>query len=1175
MSAEFGILGPIVATVDGRTVDLGSPKQRALLALLLIHPNRVVASDRILDQLWGDEASGKENALWVYISRLRTLFEPDRTERGESTFLLTEGNGYVLNVDPASIDAVLFEREAAEGRGLMKTDPAAASEVLSRALQRWRGEALQNFAYEDFAQGEITRLEELRLSAIEDRIESDLTRGKSGELIGELESLREAHPLRERLVAHLILALYRSGRQADALRAFERFRRHLGTELGIEPSAELRRLEEQVLLQDPRLKPRGRPVHDRNTVVARSTVNPFKGLRPFGEDDAAIFFGRERLVAEVLRRISHHTRLVALVGPSGSGKSSVVRAGVIPAIRKGGPRGDEPWLVAQMVPGSHPFAELEVALLRSSLDAPDSLREQLAAPETGLLRAALRVLPNADTRLLLVIDQFEELFMLVDDEGMRSRFLTQLITALDDPHGRVVAVVTLRSDFYGQPLIHPKFGARLGEGVINVVPLLPDELESAAQQPAEQAGVSFQPALLAVLLADVAGESGALPLFQFSLSELFDRRIDDTLTLDVYREMGGVEGAVTRKAEDLYERLKEAERAAVKQLFLRLVTVAAESHLGRRRVLASEITTLDVDIVALQMVIDVYTQNRLLTLDRDPVSDSPTIEVSHEALLTEWERLRSWIEQAREDIRRHAALRSAMDEWEEAKRARDYLLTGSRLQVYEEWACESDMQLTVEEREFIHASVQIRDELESAEAERLATERRLARSAKRRLWALAGLIAVVITGAVVVLTLAVAAEPARVAVLMPNLPDEQEGLAQTGTERAERELGVRIEQLTGRFTNLEEKYRELAEDGIDLIFIDNASSGWQWVEEVIADYPDTAFAVINGVLAPSGARAVYFADEEVGYIAGVTSALKTNTGVVGFVGNYQSDTSERWRAGFEAGALAVRPDVEVLSIYTVGLRDVEGGRAAAEELYRRNADVVLAFAGDATLGVIEAAFEQFQQTGIHRWVVGSESDWSIGVAADLRPHILTSAVRQWDVAVFDTIREYVDGEFAPGITLLGLGQGAVGLTRSEHLTTEHLATIKDLSAEVANTPVTIPRAPTGDLLPPPGLVASDTVTLTWDGEACTYADSGADFEPGTTVRVDFVNNTSEYWFFWTLHSERGIQVSTLVQPRARNAGYITLQSGTINFNCGSEIRDKPRAEVATHTVVGQTLTVEP
>jgi basic membrane lipoprotein Med (substrate-binding protein (PBP1-ABC) superfamily)/DNA-binding SARP family transcriptional activator len=1176
MKATYGILGPMVATVGGRMVDLGSPKQRALLALLLINANRVIASDRILDQLWGDDASGKENALWVYVSRLRTLFEPDRTERGESTFLLRKGHGYMLKVDAASIDAVVFEQEVAKGRGLIKTDPATASETLSQALQRWRGDALQDFAYEDFALGEITRLEELRLRAIEDRIECDLALGESGALIGELESLREAHPLRERLVAHLILALYRSGRQADALRAFERYRRHLGVELGIEPSAELRRLEEQALLQDPHLQPRSRTVHGRNTLVGGSAVNPFKGLRPFSEDDAAMFFGRERLVAEVVRHIADDTRLVALVGPSGSGKSSVVRAGVIPTIRKGGPSGDEAWLVAQMVPGSHPFAEAEVALLRSSLDTPDTLREQLAAPETGLLRAALRVLPDADTRLLLVIDQFEELFTLVDDEETRGRFLTQLTTALEDPHGRVFALVTLRSDFYSEPLTHPKFGAMLGGGVINVIPLLPDELESAAQEPAEKASVSIQPALLATLLADVAGEPGALPLFQFSLSELFDRRIEDTLTLDIYREMGGIEGAVTRKAEDLYERLEDVERAAAKQLFLRLVTIAAGDHLGRRRVLASEITRLDVDIVALQRVIDVYTQNRLLTLDRDRVSGSPTIEVAHEALLTEWVRLREWIKEAHEDIRRHAAMRFAMDEWEEAERARDYLLAGSRLQVYEEWASDSNMRLTAEELEYLQASVQVRDQLETAEAERLATERRLAMAAKRRLWALAALIAVVITGAVVGITLAAAPEPARVALLMPNLPDEQEGLAQTGTERAERELGVQVEELTGRFTDLEAKYRELAESGIDLIFIDNGNSGWQWVEEVIADYPATAFAVINGVLAPSGARAVYFADQEAGYLGGIAAALTTDTGVVGFVGNYQDDTSERWRAGFEAGVRSVRPDVDIASIYTVtGSRDIDDGRAAAEVLYQQNADVVLAFAGDATSGVIEAAEEQFQQTGIHRWVIGSESDWSIGVPGDLRPHVLTSAIRQWDVAVFDTIREYVDGEFAPGITMAGLSQGAVGLARSEHLTAENLATIEDLSAEVAGGLVTIPRAPTGDVLPPPGLVAADTVTLTWDGENCIYTDGGVDFEPGTTVRVDFVNNTSEYWFFFTFQPQRGIQISTLVQPRARNTGYITLHSGSIDFNCGSEIRDRPRAEVATYTVTGHTLTIGP
>jgi basic membrane lipoprotein Med (substrate-binding protein (PBP1-ABC) superfamily)/DNA-binding SARP family transcriptional activator len=1153
-----------VATVDGRTVDLGSPQQRALLALLLIHPNRVIATDRILDQLWGDAAPGKENALWVYISRLRTLLEPDRTVRGESSYLLTSGHGYLLKADPESIDAVVFEREAAEGRRLINTDPAGASEVLTRALQRWRGSALEEFTYEDFARGEITRLEELHLSAVEDRVESELIAGQSRELIGELESLRESHPLRERLVAHQMLALYRTGRQADALRAFERFRRYLNTEVALEPSAELRRLEEQVLLQDPRLEERTPQTSEQGRFATSPEPNPYKGLRPFGEDDVTVFFGRERLVAEVMRRIAQGTRLLALVGPSGSGKSSVVRAGVIPAIRKGGPSGNAKWLVAQMVPGSQPFAELEAALLRSSLDAPATLRQQLEATDSGLLRAALRMLPDRDTRLLLVIDQFEELFMGGDDE-MSTRFLTHLVAALDDSHGRVFVLITLRSDFYGHPLTHPTFGAMLGDGVINVVPLLPNELESAAERPAQHTGVSFEPALLGTLIADVAGGSGTLPLFQFALAELFDRRIDDILTLGTYREMGGVEGAVTRRAEDLYQDLAEAERKAARQLFLRLVAIADGGQLGRRRVLASEITTLDVDLVALQQVIDAYTRNRLLTLDRDHVSDSPTVEVSHEALLTQWTRLRQWIEGARDDIRRRAALHVAMSEWEEADRAPDYLLAGSRLQVYEEWASKSAMQLTAEEHEYLRASVQGRTEFESAETQRRATERRLAASAKRRLWALASVLLVAITAAGLVLAVAVAPEPASVAVLMPNLPEEQEGLTRTGTERAERELGVRIQELTGRFTDLESTYRNLAASGTDLIFIDNANSGWQWVEDLIADNPDTAFAVVNGVLAPAGARSVYFADEQAGYLAGVAGALSTKTGVVGFVGNYQSDTSERWRAGFEAGARAVGPDVEVQAIYigAAGIRDPDAGRTAADEMFRRDADVVLAFAGDATPGVIEAAFEQFQQSGVHRWVIGSESDWSIGISTELRPHVLTSVIRQWDVAVFDTIRRYVEGEFTPGITVLGLDVGAVALTRSAHLSTGQLSMIEDLSTEVGGGRVT------------PGAVVSDTVTVTWDGRTCTYADGSGDLGPGQTIRVDLVNDSSEYRYFFTFQSQRGIQMSTLVQPNTRNTGYITLHAGSLEFRCGSEIRDRPRAEVADHTETAHTLTIGP
>ena len=208
---EFRILGPLEVVHEDETLDLGARKQRSLLALLLISANRVVSTDRILEELWGEDAEGKENALWVYISRLRSILEPEREERGESTVLITQDHGYVLKADPESIDARVFEKMAVEGAAQVRDDPNAAAVTLEAALALWRGEALQDFAYDDFAGTEITRLAELRLNAVEDRIEADLHRGLTGELVGELKTFQQENPLRERPVGQLMLVLYRPG----------------------------------------------------------------------------------------------------------------------------------------------------------------------------------------------------------------------------------------------------------------------------------------------------------------------------------------------------------------------------------------------------------------------------------------------------------------------------------------------------------------------------------------------------------------------------------------------------------------------------------------------------------------------------------------------------------------------------------------------------------------------------------------------------------------------------------------------------------------------------------------------------------------------------------------------------------------------------------------------------
>jgi DNA-binding SARP family transcriptional activator len=183
VGVEFRVLGPLEAEHQGQPLDLGPHKQRSLLALLLINANRVVSTDRILDELWGDDVEGKENALWVYVSRLRAVLEPEREKRGESTVLLRRDHGYELSVDPGSIDSKRFEDTVREGKAVLLDDPARASGLLRGAIELWRGSALEDFLYEPFAQAEITRLAEVRMEATEDRIEADLRRGLNGELI--------------------------------------------------------------------------------------------------------------------------------------------------------------------------------------------------------------------------------------------------------------------------------------------------------------------------------------------------------------------------------------------------------------------------------------------------------------------------------------------------------------------------------------------------------------------------------------------------------------------------------------------------------------------------------------------------------------------------------------------------------------------------------------------------------------------------------------------------------------------------------------------------------------------------------------------------------------------------------------------------------------------------------
>jgi DNA-binding SARP family transcriptional activator len=297
---EFRLLGPLEVAEHDRTVALGGVKQRSLLAVLLLHANQVVSADRLIDELWGDSPPPTAaKSIQVHVSRLRK-------ELGDGR-LATRAPGYVMYVDPSELDLARFERLVGEAAG---ADSGSAAQKLREALALWRGPALADLAYEPFAQTEITRLEELRLAVVEQRIDADLAGGRHSELVGELEALVAAHPLRERLRCQLMLALYRSGRQAEALEAYRRAHRELSDGLGLEPSEELKQLEQAILRHDPTLDlspvppERAVAVHtgepDRSLLVIPRTMSGLDALLQLAVPLAASSPSKELIVASVV-----------------------------------------------------------------------------------------------------------------------------------------------------------------------------------------------------------------------------------------------------------------------------------------------------------------------------------------------------------------------------------------------------------------------------------------------------------------------------------------------------------------------------------------------------------------------------------------------------------------------------------------------------------------------------------------------------------------------------------------------------------------------------------------------------------------------------------------------------------------------------------------------------------
>ena len=939
---EIKVLGGVDAYVDGRQLALGGSKQRAVLAMLALRANRTVSADELIDGLWADRppASAAKN-VQLYVSRLRKAIAAAGSD--PEARIATRGRGYELQLPEEAVDAARFERlverarrEAERGVTL---DGAAHS-----ALELWRGPPLTDVAEEPFAGPEIRRLEELHLRAIELEIDCELAARRNAEVIGRLEALIAEHPLHERFHAQRMLALYRAGRQLDAVEAYRAAHRTLVEEIAGEPGPELRKLQDAILRHDPALDARPppqelpsqleggspllagrdrelqwlrkrwreaeagrsriaivsgppgigktrlaaelaaevqragaevlfaagsgspdaaleairvggenelptlvvlddaddaapavlqaaaslaskrrdtpslllvlhrdeqgppafagaeqtlvlRPLHadaaleiaalyaraegvaiPTRTLMAESEgvplrlhraasvwaqaqaaeqleaaagkaaadqgglraaraqveesvadlrvarertslyvvaeapdptepeVCPFRGLAPFDSAHAEYFFGRERLIAELVARLVGST-LIAVVGPSGSGKSSLIRAGLLPSLADGVLPGSERWRQVVMRPGRQPLAELRRALGRIAVGEGESAGDDPLGAAVGSLRA--------DERLVLAIDQLEEIFTACREETERTAFVEAVVALAADLDRRILLVLGIRSDFYGHCAEYSELSHEMSSNDVLVGPMRRDELRRAIELPARRAGLRVEPSLVSALVGDVAEEPGGLPLLSTTLLELWDERSGRTLRRSTYERSGGVSGAVSRLAERAYQRLTGPQRDRAGAIMLRLTDAEQPTPVKRRVPLAELETDRDEHVAA---ALAVLTESRLLAVDEGAV------EVAHEALLREWPRLRAWLEEDIEGRRLHQHLIHAAAAWQRSERDPAELYRGARLASALDWAAGHDATLNELEGGFLDAS---KDASEREAQRQRRTNRRL------------------------------------------------------------------------------------------------------------------------------------------------------------------------------------------------------------------------------------------------------------------------------------------------------------------------------------------------------------------------------------------------------------------------------------------------------------------
>ena len=675
----IAVLGPL--EVDGRTNGL-SPRDRVVLSALVVGRGDPVSADALADALWGDDLPASSvKIVQGCVVRLRKLLGAAAIDSGPS--------GYRLTLTDEEVDHRRFERLLEGARDALDgDDPARASYLVDEALDLWRGRALADL--EEWEPGRVAaaRLEALRMDAEELLVAAELGAGHAQAVIEQARTLVAQAPFRERRWVLLATALHQAGRQADALAAVKRARTMLADELGLDPGRDLADLEELLLRQDPSLRPlEGRTV---------SAVCPYRGLLPFGAEDAHSFFGREDDAAACLRRL-RDTGVLAVVGPSGIGKSSLVLAGVVAALTRAG----TPVFVT--TPGAHPF---------------DSL-------------AGLK--PRG--RQTLVVDQAEEAVTVCSDSAERERYFAALAAHVG---AGGALVLSLRADHLGDLAPYPDIARVLEDGLYLLGPMGDADLRSAVEGPARRAGLRLEPGLVDLLVREVEGEPAALPLLSHVLRETWERREGPTLTVAGYLATGGIKHAVAMSAESLYDAMDDTQRGRLRSLLMRLVMPSEDGDPVRARVPRAKVVLDEAHVRLVEQLVDA----RLVSIDGD------TVQIAHEALFRVWPRLRGWLDDDVDGQRLFRHLAGAADAWDAMDRPQSELYRGTRLTRTQEWRDRVRPDLSETETAFLEESAALSESELRAAQDLVRRERRVNRRLRGALAGVAVLAVLVLVAGV-------------------------------------------------------------------------------------------------------------------------------------------------------------------------------------------------------------------------------------------------------------------------------------------------------------------------------------------------------------------------------------------------------------------------------------------